>query len=244
MKTKIVILLLVSAVGISSAQTSGTLTISTLTSQTIGEAYAPANILAMWITNNSGTFIKSTLKYASERQEYLYTWITQDPTLNVVDATTGATQNSHGTRTSSWNGKNVNEVVVPDGSYTVHMELTDKHSQGNLGTFAFTKGPVAQTLTPTAVPSFANISIKWTPVTTGLEDVAFSSLYSVYPNPTTASIFVSGLGIQKIEICNIIGKSILTSDEQNINLSALSKGVYFVVIRTVNGTAVKKIEKL
>lgn len=243
MKTKILFLLLFSA-GMSFAQTSGTLTISTLTSQTSGAVYAPANILAMWITNSSGTFVKSTLVYASARQQYLYTWISQDPSLNEVDATTGATQNSHGTRTSSWNGKNVSEVVVPDGTYTVHMELTDKHAQGNLGTFTFTKGPVAQTLTPADVPSFANISIKWTPVTaTGLTDVAFSDLYAVYPNPTNSTIYVSGLNIQEIELCTVSGKSVLTSKLQNINLSPLPKGVYLVVIRTGEGTAVKKIEK-
>ena len=153
MKTKIIILFLLATAGFLPAQTQGTLTISTLTSQTTGATYAPANILAMWITNSGGTFVKSTLVYASARQQYLYTWIAQDAALNMVDAVTGATQNSHGTRTSSWNGKDVNEVVVPDGTYTVHMELTDKHAQGNLGTFTFTKGPNPQTLTPATVPS-------------------------------------------------------------------------------------------
>lgn len=243
MKTKIITLFLLATVGYSVAQTAGTLTISTLTSQTTGATYAPANILAMWIVDGNGAFVKSTLVYASARQQYLYTWIASDVTLNKVDAITGATQNSHGTRTSSWNGKDVNEVLVPDGTYSVKMELTDKHAQGNLGTFAFIKGPNAQTLTPAAVPSFANISIKWTPTATALEDVAYSNLFTVYPNPTNSTIFVSGVDINEIEIYTVTGKSILTSNLQNVNLTPLPKGVYLVFVKAKNGTVVKRIEK-
>ena len=242
MKTKIIILFLLALAGFSTAQTQGTLTISTLTSQTTGAQYAPNNIVAIWIVNNSGAFVKSTLVYAATRQQYLLTWIANSAQ-NKVDAITGATQTSHGTRTSSWNGKNVSEVVVPDGTYSVKMELTDKNAQGNVGTFAFTKGPAAQTLTPASVPSFANISIKWTPLATGLENTPFSSLYNVYPNPTNSTIFVDGVDIQGIDIRTIAGEYVLTSNTQNIDLSPLPKGIYLAVIRANGGTAVKKIEK-
>ena len=243
MKTKIITLLLLINIGYSVAQTSGTLTISTLTSQTTGATYAPDNIVAMWIVNSSGTFVKSTLIYANARQQYLFTWIASDVSLNKVDAVTGATQSSHGTRTSSWNGKDVNEVLVPDGTYSVKMELTDKHAQGNLGTFAFVKGPSAQTLTPTAVPSFSNISIKWTPIATALEDVTYSNLFNVYPNPTNSTIFVSGIDINEIEIRSITGKNLLTSNLQNINLTSLPKGVYLVIVKAKNGNVIKKLVK-
>ena len=53
MKTKIIILFLLALAGFSTAQTQGTLTISTLTSQTTGAQYAPNNIVAIWIVNNS-----------------------------------------------------------------------------------------------------------------------------------------------------------------------------------------------
>ena len=243
MKTIFTILILLSVVTILAAQTQGTLTVSTLTSQTTGGTYAPANIMSVWVSNSSGTYVKSLLVYASARQQYLYTWIAADPTLNEVDAITGATQTSHGTRACSWNGKNVNEIVVPDGNYTVTMELTDKHAQGNLGSFTFVKGPVSQTLTPAAVPSFANISIKWTPTATGLENVLLNNIYNVYPNPTNSSIYISGFDVRQIEICSINGNRLLTSNVQNINLSTLPKGVYLVVVRANAGTVVKKIEK-
>lgn len=243
MKTIFTILIILTVVTISSAQTQGTLSVSTLTSQTTGGTYAPANIMSVWVSNSSGTFVKSLLVYASARQQYLYTWIAADPTFNEVDAITGATQISHGTRVCSWNGKNVNEIVVPDGNYTVTMELTDKHSQGNLGTFTFVKGPDSQTLTPAAVPSFANISIKWTPTATGLENVSLNNFVDIYPNPTNSSVFISGFDVRQVDIYTITGSRILTSKEQNINLSPLPKGVYFIVVRANAGTVIKKIEK-
>jgi len=242
MKTKITLLFLLAIVGFMSAQTQGTLSISTTTSQTTSAQYAPNNIVAIWIVNSSGTFVKSTLVYAATRQQYLSTWVTNSAQ-NKVDATTGATQTSHGTRTSTWNGKSVSEVVVPDGTYSVKMELTDKNGLGNVGTFAFTKGPVAQTLTPASVPSFSNITITWTPVATGLEDVGFSKLFSVYPNPTKSTIYVNGVDIQKIEICTVAGENVLTSTTQNIDLSALPKGMYLAIITANGGTVVKKFEK-
>jgi len=243
MKTTIIILLLTLFTSVSFSQTQGTLTVSTLTSATVGAAYDPDNIMAIWIVNSSGTFVKSLLVYAATRQQYLYTWIASNSSLNKVDAITGATQTSHGTRVCSWNGKNVNEVVVPDGTYTVKMELTDKHAQGNLGSFAFVKGPGSQTLTPAAVPSFASINIKWNPLATGLDEVPISDLYSVYPNPTNSTIFIAGNDILEVEVSSINGSHILSSKLPYIDLSVLTKGVYLVTIKTKAGTAVKKVEK-
>ncbi|HJV78648.1 MAG TPA: DUF2271 domain-containing protein [Paludibacter sp.] len=141
--------------------TAGTLTVSALTSSA-GGSYAPRNIMAIWIENSSGVFVKTSLAYAAARIQYLTNWVSNS-SKNVVDATTGATLSSHATRTATWNATNVSGVVVPDGTYKVCMELTDKNGTGNFSTFTFTKGPAAVTLTPTNVASFSNISIVWTP---------------------------------------------------------------------------------
>ena len=244
MKTKIITLLILAMVEFSAAQTQGTLTVSTSTSATVGANYDPNNIVAIWVVNSSGVFVKSLLVDAGIRQQYLYTWIASNSSLNKVDATTGATGTFHGTITCSWNGKNVSEVVVPDGTYTVKMELTDKHSQGNLGSFAFAKGTAAQNLIPADVPSFSNNSIKWAPaVNTAVEEVKLSNLYQVYPNPTSSSIYVNGLNIKEIEILTPYGKSVMKTNLQNINLSNLPKGIYMIKINSANGTIVKKLIK-
>ncbi|MHB9140443.1 MAG: DUF2271 domain-containing protein [Paludibacter sp.] len=141
------------------SNTSGTLTISTLTSAA-GGGYKPKNIVAIWIRTSSGTFVKSLLVLAATRKNDLTTWYSNSAS-NVTDATTGATQSGHTTRTATWNGTNTSKVLVPNGDYKVCMELAD--GSRNYHEFTFTKGPTAVNLSPTAVTSFSNISIVWTP---------------------------------------------------------------------------------
>jgi hypothetical protein len=147
------------------ANTPGTLTVS-VTESTAGGGYAPSHIIAIWIENGSGVFVKTLMAYANTRIQYLTNWVSNSAK-NKVDAVSGATQNSFTTRTATWNGTNVNGTisgpVVADGTYKVCMELTDKNGTGNFSTFTFTKGPTAVTLTPANVPSFSAISIKWVP---------------------------------------------------------------------------------
>lgn len=142
------------------ANTSGTLSISTLTSAA-GGGYQPKNVVAIWIRTSSGTFVKSLLVLAAARQNDLSTWYSNSAR-NVTDATTGATQSSHAVRTAIWNATNTSKVLVPNGDYKVCMELAD--GSRNYHEFTFTKGPTAVTLSPTAVTSFSSISIIWTPV--------------------------------------------------------------------------------
>lgn len=141
--------------------TSG-LSVSTVTSGT-GGSYAPKNVVAIWIENNSGTFVKSMTVYAAERKYDLTNW-GDSSNKNVTDAVTGATRSGFGTITGTWDGTDVKGTVVADGTYKVCMELTDKSRTGNFSSFSFTKGAAAQTLTPTSVPSFSKISIKWLPL--------------------------------------------------------------------------------
>lgn len=142
-------------------KTNGTLAVSTLTS-TAGGKYAPKNIVAIWIESNSGTYVKTLLAYANGYKRYLSNWASSSG-YNTTDAITGATVNSHTTRTCSWNGKDYKGNVVGDGTYKVCMELTDKDGTGNYHEFTFSKGTNSLTLSPSNVSSFSNISIKWTP---------------------------------------------------------------------------------
>ena len=141
--------------------TSGTLSVSTLTSSA-GGGFAPRNVVAIWIENSAGSFVKSLLVYAATRKSDLTNWSSNSGG-SVVSAITGATQSSHATRTCTWDATNVAGTVVADGTYKVCMELTDKNGTGNFSTFTFTKGPTAVSLTPSNVASFSNISIVWTP---------------------------------------------------------------------------------
>ncbi|MDD4970271.1 MAG: DUF2271 domain-containing protein [Paludibacter sp.] len=227
------------------ASTPGTLTVTVTTSATATPSFGTKSDDAIWIQNASGTFVKTIVGCTSSDRNDLLTWTAAtSSTYNIVDAVTSATRSTYGVRTGTWNGTNVSRVLVADGTYSVKMEMTDFSGQGRLGTFAFTKGPVAQTLAPANILSFSNISIKWVPsITSAVEELKMSNLYQVYPNPTSSSIFVDGLDINQIEVFNVSGKSLMKTSLHNVNLSSLPKGTYMLKINSETGTIMKKIIK-
>ncbi|MCE5332255.1 MAG: DUF2271 domain-containing protein [Bacteroidales bacterium] len=248
MKIWIFTLVFASLFGVIKAQTSGTLTVSATTSKTTTPTYSPKNIVAIWIVDSNGKFVKTLLALADERKQYLVNWKTvttvAGSAYNKLDAVTGATQNSHATRTCSWNGKDKSSALVADGTYTLKMELTDNDGvKQNLASFTFTKGTAEQTLTPATTSGFSNISIKWTPVNTAIDEVKLSDQYNIYPNPTHSTVYVNGFDIEEIELFTLNGKSILTTNNQNLDLSSLPKGIYLAKLTTKTGIFMKKIEK-
>jgi len=81
------------------------------------------------------------------------------------------------------------------------MEMMDFSGQGNLGTFTFTKGSVAQTLNPANASGFSNVIIRRIHfIGTAVEELKMFNLYQVYPILTSFSIFVNLLDLQNIEI--------------------------------------------
>ena len=67
---------------------------------------------------------------------------------------------------------------------------------------------------------------------------------SVYPNPAHDYIIVEANNdspVQNIQLYNIAGQLVMTSNELEINVSALPKGVYFVTVFTENQKFVERI---
>lgn len=225
------------------AQTEGTLTV-TATTSTAGGNYSPKNIVAIWIEDGQGDFVKTLLAYAQTRKTHLNTWeastTAAGSAFNVVDAITGATKSSHGTRTCTWNAKDVNQNIVNDGTFTVWMELTDKNGTGNFSSFEFVKGTEPVSLTPSNVPSFAGISIVWEPLFTGMDELS-GEKFRVYPNPTSGKVHVSGKGITEIQVLNATGGLVSSGLQDDIDLSTQSSGIYYVRIMTSDGSVMKKI---
>jgi hypothetical protein len=228
------------------AQTSGTLTVSATTSSA-GGGYAPKNIVAIWIEDEQGNFVKTLLAYAQNRKTHLNTWEASTTAagspFNTVDAITGATRTSHSARTCTWNATDVNGTVVPDGIYKVRMELTDKNSTGNYSTFTFTKDTNQVSLTPSNVPSFSSISINWVPLLTGIGDNILSENYRIYPNPTSGVFTISGENISEVQIRNVAGDLIYGGISTVINLNNQPDGIYLVKITADKGTITRKIFK-
>jgi len=68
---------------------------------------------------------------------------------------------------------------------------------------------------------------------------------SVYPNPTSGIITVKAEQMEKIEVINAVGQTVLTKEvddnETSLDLTSFGSGVYFVNIMTLNGNIVRKI---
>jgi len=244
---KQLLILLLSLLGIVQiqAQTNGALSVSVSTSSAGGN-YAPRNIVAIWIEDNSGKFVKTLLAYANTRKTHLNMWEASTTSIgsafNSIDAITGATQSSHSTRTCTWNGTDYNKKLVSDGVYKVRMELTDKNSSGNAASFSFNKGPNTQKLTPANETSFSAISLNWTTTVTGVNpEIVVSNIIVVYPNPGSGQFTVVGENIKSIKITNLSGREICTSLTPVFDITNQPKGIYFVSVKTDQTTVVKKI---
>jgi len=229
------------------AQTTGKLNISVATSSTGGN-YAPKNIVAIWIEDASGNFVKTLLAFAEKRIQHLNTWETatnlKGSMYNRTDAISGATQSSHGTRTCVWDGTDYNKNPVTDGKYFVCMELTDKNSTGNHSKFEFTKG-ANNSVTPQNVPSFSSINIMWeSSGTVDAREIALQDDVQIFPNPTKYIFHVRGNNITDIEILNMAGALIFTNNSTTrIDMSNFKNGIYLVRIKEGNRTIVKKLVK-
>jgi len=240
------LLILLVALISAKAQTPGTLTVTTTTS-TAGGNFAPKNIVAIWIEDDQGNFVKTLLAYAQTRKTHLNTWEANTTAagspFNVVDAITGATRSSHGTRTCTWNGTDVDGNIVADGTYHVWMELTDKNSTGNFSSFSFEKDTVDVDLTPLNVPSFSAISIVWDPVMTAVEEFTKADDISVFPNPSSGIFSIVGNVIEEAAIYNTSGALIENNAIQQVDLTGQPDGVYILKIRTGHGLTVRHLIK-
>jgi hypothetical protein len=77
--------------------------------------FDPNNIVAVWIETPSGKFVRTLAQWAETRKQYLLAWNASSKGNN-VDAVTGATFINHGTRTVSWDLRDVNRAKVPNGT--------------------------------------------------------------------------------------------------------------------------------
>jgi len=236
-------ILLVESPGLLS-QTPGTFNFSVTTTSTGG--YSPSHLLAIWIENNSASFIKTKIKYSSSSNlDHLATWNTKSGG-NVVDAVTGSTLTSHGTISFLWNGTNVAGSLVPDGDYNVWLEMAWASSLTTgktVNSYPFTKGPNIFSSTPANTANFLSMNLSWTPSgTTGVDGALESDDIRVFPNPTTGLLKIEFKKTYESCIVNIINEAgMLVFDERisesvsglkTFDLSSLSPGAYYVTLHT------------
>jgi hypothetical protein len=147
--------------GVPAGPTAGELTVD-FTTVSFGGKYAPDNVVAVWITDDQGAFVKTLGVFATKRAKYLVTWLA-DSGGNTVDAVTGATFAAHGPRSVKWDSTGTDGKLVPDGSYRAHMEFTEQNKLGKVTFVPFTKGPLPTLVSPPDEPYFKDIHVGYAP---------------------------------------------------------------------------------
>lgn len=91
---------------------------------------APRNIVAAWVEDDQGGFVRTLLMLSEIEKIHLVEW-------NVVsggdtfDAITGATPPDHVTiQAGVWNLQDAMGAIVPDGDYALRIEMTEDNSAG------------------------------------------------------------------------------------------------------------------
>lgn len=148
------------------ARGSVTVTFTTNPVPAPNNVYNPFNVLAVWI-ESGGTFVKTAARWSAARTQHLVAWRAKAG-VNDVDAVVGASRLTDNTaETISWNLKNKLNTLVPDGTFTIRLEMGQNNSttpaQNNQGTFTFVKGPTAQVQTALANGGFTNVTINYDP---------------------------------------------------------------------------------
>ena len=117
-----------------------------------GGRYAPRNCGAVWIEDSSGKFVKTIERWTAIRERYLEKWSMASggwgfarsggTNPDQVDVVSAGTLNRHQMHMATWNMKGRDGMVVPDGKYTVVVEVSEGTS--GVGRVEFVKGPMAQ----------------------------------------------------------------------------------------------------
>jgi hypothetical protein len=79
----------------------------------------------------------------------------------------------------------------------------------------------------------------------GVDEISNMVDVGVYPNPTTGKITIECEGMERVEVVDITGKLVyeipVSNDVLEIDISAFSKGVYFVKVFSAEGVAVERV---
>jgi hypothetical protein len=127
-----------------------------------GGEYAPSNVGAIWISDGANKFVKTLKIWANKRRKHLNKWNAASGQ-NTTDAVTGATLNSHGLRSATWDCSDVNQQPVPFGDYRVNIEFTESNAAGPSLSIPFPRTAAAQTLTAPDQGKFKAAHIQVTP---------------------------------------------------------------------------------
>lgn len=165
----------------SAAGTDGTATVTVSFADPSG-GYS-ARVDAFWVTDGAGNFVQNVRKDAASRQRYLYKWTNMSHSYTTIDGYSGASSSGTTPVTVTWDCRDINNVIVPDGTYKFYIEFTDRNSQGPWTTngLAFTKGALPLTNTYSGQQYMSGLTVTYLP----LHDIAVARMSPVAAQPNS-----------------------------------------------------------
>ncbi|SHE63143.1 T9SS type A sorting domain-containing protein [Chryseobacterium sp. OV279] len=87
---------------------------------------------------------------------------------------------------------------------------------------------------------FSDASIQGT---LGTRDVTVNNLVSIYPNPASEKVFIKGDKVSDVEMYSMDGRkqNVILNNDQSINVSHLTKGVYLLKLKIKNEVTTQKL---
>lgn len=80
------------------------------------------------------------------------------------------------------------------------------------------------------------------PSTASINDFS-KDLFSIYPNPTKEYLNIDCSSLESVSVYHILGKELIKDSNNRINVSSLSKGVYFIKVSDGINSSTKKFIK-
>ena len=139
--------------------------------------YAPLNYGAVWFEKADGTFIKTMKRWAgTTHASDLVAWTEASGgwgsifgggnTADMMDAMSSATIRMHEMHSVTWDMKDLEDALVPDGEYVAVLEMSESRArdrEGPLLRIPFTKGGAPQTVEPSDQEGFSGVKLTYTP---------------------------------------------------------------------------------
>ena len=168
-----------------------------------------------------------------------------------TDATISNLTVSEGVLTPDFNADTLHYTVnVANEILSIFIEAIPNDPNatvnGDIGEKTLTVGNNPFTITVVAEDGETTLSYNVMVIraTVGIAESTATQI-NIYPNPTTWELKIESgeLKVEKVEILDITGKTVLTSRETTINISQLSTGTYFMKLKTDKGELTKKVIK-
>ena len=124
---------------------------------------------------------------------------------------------------------------IAEGDLVLELQGDDESWTSYVGTRDEANNTVSYTFNEAV--SFKAVTASAAGATLTIEDLspAASSIY-VYPNPTANRIFIQSESITKAELFDLMGRKVMETNQDQIDISNMSSGSYILQVTTQNNT--------